>query len=217
MKSIVCLQKYFNSKMSKVKKGASAYSFFVAEFRKEVMLRNNPENWSLMEISKKAGERWIKLKEKEKTKYHLMQVADKKREAFQMKAFKHELKKRKLDLPKRPHSCFELYMKENVKELKKVLPGEVTKGNIHKFKSEAHKQFLKLSEEEKQRLEEVKRKEKLLYLREHRNIKRVFDQERQSDMSKWRGHKKKKTPEIKIVSSKATSNEFVSESDSDSD
>ena len=94
----------------------------------------------------------------------------------------------------------------------------VTKGNIHKFATEAHKQYLNLPEEEKQRLEEVRKKEKLLYLREHRNIKRVFDQERRSNMWKWKGYKKKKkkTPEIKIVS-KATSKEFVSESDSDSD
>ena len=208
----------------KVKKAATAYAFFTAEFRKEVMLRNNPENWSFMEITKKARERWDKMKEKEKTKYHLMQVADKKREAFQMKAYKHELKIRKLDLPKRPRSCFQLYMKENVEDLKKVLPCDeserkrVTKGNIHKFATEAHKQYLNLPEEEKQRLEEVRKKEKLLYLREHRNIKRVFDQERRSNMWKWKGYKKKKkkTPEIKIVS-KATSKEFVSESDSDSD
>ena len=202
----------------KVKKSSSAYAFFATEFRREVHSRNNLENWSLTEISKKAGERWNNLKEKEKTKYRLMHEADKKREAFQMKAYKYELRKRKIKVPKRPRSTFDIYMKENKDDFKKVLPGEVTKGNIHKFVIEAHKQFLELPEEEKQRLKEARRKDKWRYVRELRDIKKVFHQETQQNRLKWKGYqaKKKKKPETKIVS-KATSNEFVSDSDSDSD
>ena len=187
----------------------SAYVFFTTEFSEEVHKRKNPECWTQQEIVKKAAVRWKNMKEQEKTKYKILENADRKRADFEMKRYKYQCKKYKIVKPKRKRSPINCYVKANRELLKKECPGLTLFG----ITKELCKRFHSLPGEEREQYEKMAEEDKVRSKKEIKEFKK--DLEQGTEVAKKKTGIKENKQGIKLGT--VRSKEFLSDSDTDSD
>ena len=189
----------------------SAYVFFLTEFSKEVHKRKNPECWTQPEIVKKAAVRWKNMKEHEKTKYKILENADRKRADFEMKRYKYQCKKYKVVKPKQKRSPVNCYVKANRELLRKECPSltffGITKELIRRWQS--------LSGEEKEEYEKMAEEDKLRSKKEIKEFKKDLKQGTEVSKKNKKSAIKESKQGIKLGN--VCSKELISDSDSDSE
>ena len=189
----------------------SAYVFFITEFSEEVHKRKNPECWTQPEIVKKAAVRWKNMKEHEKTKYKILENADRKRADFEMKRYKYQCKKYKVVKPKQKRSPVNCYVKANRELLRKECPSltffGITKELIRRWQS--------LSGEEREEYEKMAEEDKLRSKKEIKEFKKDLKQGTEVSKKNKKSAIKESKQGIKLGN--VCSKELISESDSDSE
>ncbi|CAG0915366.1 unnamed protein product [Notodromas monacha] len=160
---------------SKPKGRMSAYAYFLQSSREEQKKANPDETLSFTEFTKKCSEKWKKISDKEKTKYHKMAEKDKARYDDEMKDYippaggKVRGKRSKKDpaAPKRALSAFFWFCDGERAKIRKENPGS-TVGDVAK---ELGRRWALLNDSDKVPFQKMAEKDKVRYEKEMAEFK----------------------------------------------
>ena len=195
----------FHSKSEVPKEPKNAFGpfhFFLADFRSEVK-KSKTVVIEPKDMIKKCTERWHQMKEREKMKYKIMSMADHRRAKYEWKIFNNRCKEEKVEVnkPKRCRGALMWFIQEKSKEKSN------TKLKWGEHLKILHQQFKDLSDEERRPYVEMEEKDRK---RKREEVKKIKQEKRKSKPKKV-----KKKGATFIPHERITSNEFVSDSDSE--
>lgn len=199
----------FKPKELKEPKSASGpFHFFLDDFRNEVK-KSKTVVIEPKDMIKKCTERWHKMKERDKMKYKIMSMADHKRERYERKIFNSRCKEEKVEVnkPKRCRAAVLWFIQEKRKEKNSKLKW------CEYFKI-LHQQYKDLSEEEKKPYLEMEERDKQRNKEEVRVMRQKKRKEKNEEKRRQNKTAKKKSASF-IPHERITSNEYVSDTDSD--
>ncbi|KAJ6246457.1 high mobility group protein dsp1 [Anaeramoeba flamelloides] len=160
----------------KPKKNRSSWMLYCMEMRPKVQKKNADLNFR--EVSKKVNEDWKELSEKAKKKWTKEATEDKKRYEKELKKWQDEQtsesseeeltrtryngRKKPIPRPVGVRNCFQLYMKDKKKELKKADP----KISFEKMNKKVSKGWKNISEKNKKKYVKMAQDDKKRYKKE---------------------------------------------------
>jgi len=196
---------HLKSKVPKEPKHAfGPFHHFLSDFRSEVK-KSKTVVIEPKDVIKKCTERWHQMKDRDKMKYKIMSMADHRRAKYEWKIFNKRCKEENIEVkkPKRCRGALMWFIQEKRKDHK----DKDTKLKWGEHLKILHQQFKDLSDEERRPYVEMEEKDRQ---RKKEEVKKIKQEKRKSKPKKV-----KKKGATLIPHERITSNEFISDSDSE--